>query len=170
MSPGTATHWPEYLLYNLETEEEERMQDVKNAAVPYNNVGLLDVRWMPMAGPEESDEGKPPPDIDSEADLLGKPWTYRLEIKRSADLPVFCEMAYVSYEFFGESFMTEAVQQTTFSPVFEYKKVHHIPHVTQDFINYLKGSVEMQIHVTQHVEPPPVRNLHLPSSSTLYTN
>ena len=43
MLTGTATHWPEYLLYNLETDEEERMQDVKNAAVPYNNVGLLEV-------------------------------------------------------------------------------------------------------------------------------
>jgi hypothetical protein len=47
---GTATHWPEYLLYNLETEEEERLQEVKNAAVPYNNVGLLEVRWTPLAG------------------------------------------------------------------------------------------------------------------------
>jgi hypothetical protein len=34
----------------LETEEEERMQEVKNAAVPYNNVGLLEVRWTPLAG------------------------------------------------------------------------------------------------------------------------
>lgn len=50
MHTGTATHWPEYLLYNLETEEEERMQEVKNAAVPYNNVGLLEVRWTPLAG------------------------------------------------------------------------------------------------------------------------
>jgi hypothetical protein len=32
------------LLYNLETDEEEKMQDIKNAAVPYNNVGLLEVR------------------------------------------------------------------------------------------------------------------------------
>lgn len=36
----------------------------------------------------------------------GKPWTYRLEIKRAANLPVFCEMAYVSYDFFGEAFTT----------------------------------------------------------------
>jgi hypothetical protein len=50
MTTGTATHWPEYLLYNLETEEEERMQEIKNAAVPYNNVGLLEVRWTPLAG------------------------------------------------------------------------------------------------------------------------
>jgi hypothetical protein len=31
-------------MYNLETDEEERMQEIKNAAVPYNTVGLLDVR------------------------------------------------------------------------------------------------------------------------------
>ena len=74
--------------------------------MPYNNVGLLEVRWVPMAGPSEEDEGKPPRDVDSEDDLIGKPWTYRLEIKRAADLPVFCEMAYVSYDFFGESFTT----------------------------------------------------------------
>ncbi len=103
---GTATHWPEYLLYNLETEEEERMQEIKNAAVPYNTVGLLEVKWVPLAGPNEEDEGLPPPDIDDEASLIGKPWTYRLEIKRCADLPVFCDLAYVSYDFFGEACTT----------------------------------------------------------------
>jgi hypothetical protein len=89
--------------------------------------------------------------------IAGKPWTYKLEIKSASNLPVFCEMAYVSYDFFGESFTTEAVEQTTFSPVFDYKKIHHIPSVTPEFIKYLKGAVEMQIHVTQHIEPPMVR-------------
>lgn len=40
--------------------------------------------------------------------IAGKPWTYRLEIKRATNLPVFCEMAYVSYDFFGEAFTTGA--------------------------------------------------------------
>ena len=39
-----ATHWPEYLAYNLETDDEEKMLEIKNAAVPYNTVGLLEVR------------------------------------------------------------------------------------------------------------------------------
>ena len=47
---GTATHWPEYLLFNLETDDEEKMQEIKNACVPYNNVGLLEVSWKPLAG------------------------------------------------------------------------------------------------------------------------
>jgi hypothetical protein len=152
---GTATHWPEYLLYNLETDDEERMQDVKNAAVPYNNVGLLEVKWVPLAGPDEKDWANPPRDIESEDDLIGKSWSYRLEIKRAADLPVFCEMAYVSYDFFGETFTTEAVQQQTYSPVFDYTRVHHVGHVTKEFVDYLKGSIEMQIHITQHLDNPP---------------
>ncbi len=56
--------------------------------------------------------------------------------------------------------MTEAVQQTTFSPIFDYAKVHHIPSVTKEFIQFLKGSIEMQIHVTQHVDAPPVSTSH----------
>lgn len=43
---------------------------------------------------------------DISQELIGKPWTYRLEIKKASDLPVFCEMAYVQYDFFGETFTT----------------------------------------------------------------
>jgi len=153
---GTATHFPEYLLYNLETDEEETMQDLKNAAVPYNTIGLLEVKWTPLAGPEEADWEKPVQDIEEPSSLLGKSWSYRLEIKRAADLPVFCQMAYVSYEFFGESFTTEVVQQDdesgTYSPAFNYSFVHHVQSVTQEFLDYLMGNVEMQIHVTQHID------------------
>mmetsp|Transcript_5555 Transcript_5555/g.5738 ORF Transcript_5555/g.5738 Transcript_5555/m.5738 type:complete len:1029 (+) Transcript_5555:142-3228(+) len=154
---GSATHWPEYLLYNMETEADERMQEIKNSAVPYNTVGLLDVYWTPLAGPNEEDEKKPVPDIDSEDDLLGKSWTYKLEIKRASDLPVFCETAYIMYDFFGETFTTENVQQQTYSPVFDYVKVHHIDRVTPEFIQFLKGSIEMFVHLTPHVAATPDR-------------
>lgn len=151
---GTATHWPEYLLYNLETDPEEKQQDIKNAAVPYNTVGLLEVVWTPLAGPNEEDWKKPVPDIDSEDDLIGKSWTYRLGIKQASNLPVFCEQAYVEYVFFGETFTTECVEQATFSPVFDYNFIHHIDRVTPEFISFLKGSLEMHVHVTQHVDTP----------------
>jgi len=104
---GTATHWPEYLVYNLPTDNEEAHQDIKNAAVPYNNIGLLEVRWRPLAGPNEEDAGKPVPDVEDEAALLGKSWCYELSIVRASDLPVYSEMSYVSYQFFGETFVTE---------------------------------------------------------------
>jgi hypothetical protein len=151
---GTATHWPEYLAYNLETDNEEKMQEIKNSAVPYNTVGLLEVRWRPLA--DEDDDGtKQCVDIsDPDADLIGKPWTYKLSIKKATDLPIFCEIAYVQYDFFGETFVTEAVQQTTFSPVFEYTKVHHVNNVTKEFLAFLKSSLEMHVYVTQHIDAP----------------
>jgi len=74
---GTATHWPEYLIYNLETDEDERMQEIKNAAVPYNTVGQLEVCWTPLGGPNEEDKKKPILEIDDENDLIGKPWTFK---------------------------------------------------------------------------------------------
>lgn len=151
---GTATHWPEYLLYNLITDDEEKDQEVKNAAVPYNNIGLLGVTWTPLAGPNEADWTKEPLDIEAENDLLGKSWTYRLNIDKAENLPVLCNVTYVQYEFFGEVFTTEAVVQTTYSPSFGYTCIHHIPNVTQEFIDYLKGPFEMQIHVSQHVDSP----------------
>jgi hypothetical protein len=46
---------------------------------------------------------------------------------------------------------TEAVEQTTYSPVFDYKHVHHVPNVTEDFLKSLHEPLEMHIHVTQHI-------------------
>ena len=80
----------------------------------------------------------------------------RLEIKRASNLTVFCDTSYVSYDFFGETFVTENVQQQTFSPVFDYVKVHHISNCTADFVKFLRGSIEMSVHVTPHTPAPPV--------------
>jgi hypothetical protein len=141
---GTATHWPEYLLYNLETDPEEQQQDIKNAAVPYNTVGLLKVEWKPLLDTE----------IEEESDLVGKPWKYELSIEKASDLPVYCEQCYVEYEFFGETFTTEVIEANSFSPALNYKFVHEVPHCTEEFIKFLKGSIEMHVHVTQAVETP----------------
>lgn len=151
---GTATLWPEYLIFNLPTEDEELQQEIRNAAVPYNTVGLLSVRWVPLGGPEEADADAPPLDIEDEKELIGKPWTYRVEIEKASDLPVFCEQAYVEYDFFGETVTTEVVEQNTYSPVLSFKHIHHIPCVTEEFLQFLKGSMEMHIHITQHVNAP----------------
>lgn len=130
------------------------MQEIKNAAVPYNTVGLLEVKWTPLGGPGEDDAGLPLNEIMDANDLLGKKWTYKVEIIQASDLPVFCEMAYVEYDFFGETFTTEAVQQTTFSPRFEYSRIHHVSNVKEDFLNMLRGAFEMRVHVTQHITAP----------------
>lgn len=83
-----------------------------------------------------------------------------MNIVRACDLPVFCEQAYVEYNFFGETFTTEVVEQQTFSPRFDYSQVHHIEKVTPEFIKFLKGSVEMFVHVTQDVQVPTVSYIY----------
>ena len=154
---GTATHWPEYLIYNLETDESEKMQDIKNAAVPYNNIGLLEIFWKPLFGPNPEDENKAAKDIENEEDLLGKPWTYKLFVKQAVDLPIRCVMAYIEYDFNGETYMTEVADHSdsaTFTPKFTYSHVHHVPKVSPEFLQFLKGSMEFRVHVTQFVERP----------------
>lgn len=110
--------------------------------------------WTPLAGPNDEDASKEIRDIDTDEDFLNHSWAYRVEIKGATDLPVFCEMAYIQYTFLGETFTSEAVQQTTFSPVFDYSKVHSVNNATKDFLDFLKGPLEISIHVTQHVDPP----------------
>lgn len=153
---GTATHWPEYLLFNLETDEEERFIEIKNCTVPYNTIGILEVKWIPLVGPNanEDDMNKEIIDIESEEELIGKSWTYQLEIIKATDLPIFCEYAYVQYDFCGETHVTEAVQQQTYSPFFDYKKIHHVSNVTSEFLESLKTSFEFQIFVNQHIDAP----------------
>ena len=45
-------------------------------------------------------------------------------------------------------------ESATFSPEFNYSRVHHIPNVTQEFVDFLKQSMEMQVHITQHIDVP----------------
>lgn len=125
---GTATHWPEYLIYNLPTDNDEAMQDIKNSAVPYNNIGLLEVRWNPLSGPNEEDAGKSVPDVEDEAGLIGKPWCYEISILRASDLPVYTEMSYVSYTFFGETFVTEGA---SYFKILQYPNID--PQLTSSF-------------------------------------
>lgn len=49
----------------------------QNVSAPYNNVGAFEMVWTPLPGPEEEDAGKELMDVESEEDLIGKPWTYR---------------------------------------------------------------------------------------------
>lgn len=46
-------------------------------SAPYNNVGAFEMVWTPLPGPEEEDAGKEIMDVETEDDLIGKPWTYR---------------------------------------------------------------------------------------------
>lgn len=101
---GTVKVWTSYLLYNLETDKEEVSQEIKDTE---NKVaGWLSTKWTPLAGPNKEDEGKAIPDVDSEEDLLGKPWTYRLDIEKvtyNAEETIH-SCTFISYEFLGQKY------------------------------------------------------------------
>lgn len=122
-------------------------------------MGKIEVTWTPLSGPEDNDEDDTAPeipDVEDPSDLLGKPWTYRINIKSATGLPIITDMAYCQYEFFGELFTTETVEQNSRSPDFGYSFVHHIDCVTQSFLDYLQQSrIEILIFASPFVMDPP---------------
>jgi hypothetical protein len=151
---GTATVFLMDLSCMLETDAEERVNDIRNAVSPYNSVGKLEVIWTPIADPDNPEDGGDPPDWEGE-EMLGKAWAYQLEIKSASGLPLMTDQCYCEYEFFGETFTTENVEQNTRNPVWNYKNVHHVPCVTEDFLSYLQeGSMFIHVYVNPFVDPP----------------
>ena len=152
---GTAVLYPEYLLYNMETDPEDVSTQLKKAVSPYDPVGLIVIEWQPL-GSEDEDAGVEPMDIVDPADLLGKSWTGKLIIKKAVDLPVMVDQAYVQYEFWGadgkELFTTENVSETSHAPVWEYTRIHHVPVVTQDFLDFLTQQWHVHIFVSPYMK------------------
>lgn len=154
---GSATTFPEYLLYNLETDPEESQLSIKLAVPPFNTIGKLQVLWIPLssADPDKHNEDDVI-DVESPADLLGKPWTFKIRIVGATGLPLITDLAYCQYEFLGELFTTESVEQNTRSPVFNYEFIHRVDCVTQQFIDYLQNArLEFQIFVNPYILDPP---------------
>lgn len=153
---GTTVLFPEHLIYTMETDPEDVSAQLRQAVSPYEPVGRLEVSWLPL-GSEDEDAGVDPLVIDDPADLLGKPWTGKLTIKQAVDLSVMVDQAYVHYEWWGadgkEMFTTENVtDQVTHSPAWHYTRIHHVPVVTQDFIDFLSRQWHVHLFVSPYIK------------------
>jgi hypothetical protein len=150
---GTATLFLMDLSCMLETDDEELHNEIRNAVSPYNSVGKLKVKWTPLAG-EDAPEDADPPSWEGE-EMLGKPWTYKLEIDSAAGLPLMTDECYCEYTFMGETFVTETVEQNTRNPTWKYEATHYVPEVTQEFLDYLQsGTMNINVYVNPFVDPP----------------
>eukprot|EP00941_MAST-03F_sp_MAST-3F-sp1_P001991 g1991.t1 len=153
---GTSILFPEFLLgYMLATDEEEQEQfvDIKNSMALSKHIGKLTVVWTPLEPDDLYGEGEElDVYIEDPEELLGKPWTYKIEIKVADGLPLAVDVAFVQYNFFGELFVTETVEEVTHSPQFNYSYVHHVDAVTEEFIEWLKEPMEFHLHVSPVVE------------------
>eukprot|EP00928_Gymnodinium_smaydae_P086865 TRINITY_DN71276_c0_g1_i1.p1 TRINITY_DN71276_c0_g1~~TRINITY_DN71276_c0_g1_i1.p1 ORF type:complete len:1106 (+),score=318.64 TRINITY_DN71276_c0_g1_i1:213-3530(+) len=157
---GTCVLFTEFLQYNMETDPEDASSKIYNVAAGKTEGlkgGDLSAVWTPLPGPDESSAGGTIDEVDEPAQLLGRPWTYRFEIQRASGLPLNVHETYVEYNFNGERFTSEVQQyeKGTRSPNFEYSFVHHVPCVTQEFLDSLAQPMELQIYTTPYVFVPP---------------
>merc|ERR1712224_1127592 len=159
---GSAIIFPEYLQYQLETEEEEMHVAIKSAMALDQNVGKLEIVWTPLMGPDDEQEIQDDMYNDTPEELLGKSWTYRLEIRGASGLDIMCSKAYVQYKFFGELFETLRIEEATFAPNFSYSYVHHVEEVTQEFLDFLDKPMSFHVYAAPYIK---VKEGEQPSTS-----
>merc|ERR1712224_220159 len=159
---GSAIIFPEYLQYQLETEEEEMHVAIKSAMALDQNVGKLEIVWTPLMGPDDEQEIQDDMYNDTPEELLGKPWTARLEIRGASGLEIMCSKAYVQYKFFGEQFETLRIDDATFAPNFNYSFVHHVESVTQEFLDFLDKPMSFHVYAAPYIK---VKDGEQPSTS-----
>jgi len=150
---GSALTFPEHMGYLLETAPEERLSDVKSSQEIDTSIGKLDIMWTPLVSPDDEDMELPPTEFVEDPKLLiDKEVTYRCNIGAVEGLDMRVEKAYIQYEFFGELFTTNTVEGPTATPNFEYSFVHHVPKVTEEFLEWITKPMEYQLFVSLHVQ------------------
>merc|ERR1711907_906352 len=150
---GSAIIFPEYLQYQMDTDDEERYVAIKSAMALDQNVGKLELMWTPLVGPEsEVTVAEAEAFNDTKEELLGKPWTARLEIRGASGLDIMCSKAYVQYKFFGEQFETLRIDDATFAPNFNYSFVHHVESVTQEFLDFLDKPMSFHVYAAPYIK------------------
>eukprot|EP01051_Picozoa_sp_SAG22_P004377 SAG22_NODE_232_length_14402_cov_58.042159_7_plen_1312_part_00 len=157
---GAAVIFPEFLIYNLETDEEDVMQDITSVGQGARSAGKLEIKWTPLASADE-DEGGEVPDILDPDELIGKPWHAKCSIKGAIDLPLMVDAAYCQYNFWDsvcagpQTFTTDKIEcDGTSKPMLDYEFVHTIDSVTQEFIDFVASPLEVRFFVCPDVVPP----------------
>merc|ERR1712124_168680 len=89
---------------------------------------------------------------DSPQELLGLPWTYKLEIRGASGLDIMCSKAYVQYKFNGELYETLRIDEATFAPNFNYSFVHHVDKVTQEFLDFLDKPMSFHVYAAPYIK------------------
>jgi len=155
---GSANTFLMGLAYNIGTDDREIPHNIKSLVPPFENIGMLQLRWTPLVSPD--DETSIVEDVDDPRDFIGKPWTAKVEIIGAVDLPVKTDLAYVTYTFNGEVFTTPTVSQQTRSPSFEYTMIHHNPNCDANFVNYLEnGTIALVVSINPCIQgfgKPPI--------------
>ena len=151
---GTSIFFIEYLIYMFASEDGDMEMTISNVVSPHQDVGKLEVIWTPLADEDDEGEGEIP-EITDPSELIGKPWTYKIQIKHATELLQMSGASYCQYEFYGQTFTTECIEDHTQSPTFNYEYVHHIDSVDQAFIDYLSKPFHVSVFITPYIANMP---------------
>ena len=149
---GSVNTFIEYLGYCFETEDEEVVNRINASTKPYPDVGELSVKWEPCYEDNKGTKVEPP-EIGEIEQLIGKEWTFKLEIKGiDTALKKHPESlqpmegaalgAYVTYTFFGTDYKSEPA-----SPGYTYSEVHTVNPVTAEFVAFLSSKKPLEFRV-----------------------
>jgi len=137
---------------SLLMETEDTVSDIRSIVAPFNPVGKLEVKMTPVKGPDDPTPLDDDAMIDDASELLGKPWTYMIEIKEVAKLDITSDETFVQYYFNKDLFNTEVMTEPSKNIKLDYKQIHHIPAVDQEFIDYLEnGRITYDVFVNPAV-------------------
>jgi len=156
---GTCVLFTEFSQYNMESDPSDVACKIFNVAANPSSVmaGELQCIWTPLPGPYAEDTGDIE-EIDDPEMLLGKPWTYKFEIRSASGMPINLNETRIEYMWFqGKLVSTETKQYDngTRTPDYEFSKIHHVPKVTKEFLDFLNTPLELSIHTTPHIVMPP---------------
>jgi len=136
-------------------ETGEPVAPVRNTVAPFNEVGKLEIMMTPIKGPEDPTPLTEDEMVDDPQELIGKPWTYQLQVKSATKLNIMSDETFVQYTFDGDLFCTEVVTDPTKDVTFDFKAIHHVPEVTEKFLAYLdEGRLSFDVFVNPQVELP----------------
>jgi hypothetical protein len=99
---------------------------------------------------------------DPDTELIGNPWTYRMQILAATNLPIACDRAYCQYEWFvagqngqpptTEVITTDVCEDQTHSPGIQFTTVHHTDAVTPEFLDFLRKPLKIMLFVSPFVQ------------------
>lgn len=140
---------------SLLMETEDTVAPIRSIVAPFNPIGNLEVKMTPIKGPDDPTPLDEDAMIDEASELLGKPWTYLIEIKEATKLEITSDETFVQYYFNKDLFNTEVMTEPSKNVKLDYKQIHHVPSVDQEFIDYLEnGRITYDVFVNPSVADP----------------
>jgi len=151
---GTSTLFLKDLAYLFETEDDEKVKPIRNIVAPFDTVGHIEMVMTPLANEEDDGTGEIPEILELD-ELIGKPWHYKFEINAITGLNITSFSTFCQYEFDGQLFVTDHVEERTRNPKFDHSLVHSCHKVDKPFLDFLCNEhLTIDVFVCPYVDPP----------------